>query len=263
LTKSATKDTKNIKPVAPVKTPARAPKRRPIIAVENVTRRFQVGKDREVEALRGVDLEIYKGDFLVIFGPSGCGKSTLMNIMTGIDKPTSGKVWLGRYDFSGLGDEHRGTVRARNYGIVYQMAWWVRSLNVLENVALPLYIRGKSRDEARETAMEKLKELHVDHLGNQLPTQLSGGEQQQVEIARALVVDPAIIVADEPTGNLDSFAADKLMGYFDFLNREYGKTVILITHNSAYWTIGTRRAEMRDGKIIKVTEQQNHLGQRT
>lgn len=235
----------------------KAPKRQPIIAIENVTRRFHIGSATVVEALRGIDLEIYKGDFLVIFGPSGCGKSTLMNIMTGIDKPTSGKVWLGRYDFSGLKDEHRGTVRARNYGIIYQMAWWVRSLNVLENVALPLYIKGKGRDEARQLALEKLKELHVDHLKTQLPMELSGGEQQQVEIARALVVDPAIIVADEPTGNLDSFAADKLMGYFDYLNKEYGKTVILITHNSAYWTIGSRRAEMRDGKIIKVIDQNN------
>ncbi len=225
---------------------------KPIIRLENVRRIFKRGK-KEIPALRGVDLEINKGDFIVIFGPSGSGKSTLLNILTGIDKPTEGNVYLETHHFSDMPVAKRAYVRSRNFGIIYQMAWWVRSLNVLENIALPLYIAGKNKEESDKRALDALAKFGVTELAEQLPTQLSGGEQQLAELARAFVNNPAIIVADEPTGNLDSAASDIVMGYFDTLHRETTKTIILVTHNSAYWELGNKRAEMKDGKIIKVT----------
>ena len=223
-----------------------------IIRLENVRRNFRAGK-KEIPALRGVDMDVKKGDFIVIFGPSGSGKSTLLNILTGIDKPTEGDVFLDTHHFSEMTAEKRAFVRSRNFGIIYQMAWWVRSLNVLENIALPLYIAGKNKNDADERAREALAKFGVAELAEQFPTQLSGGEQQLAELARAFVNNPAIIVADEPTGNLDSEASDIVMGYFDKINRETNKTIILVTHNSAYWELGNKRAEMKDGKIIKVT----------
>lgn len=222
-----------------------------IIRLESVERVFKVG-GKEISAVRGVDLEIARGDFIVIFGPSGSGKSTLLNILTGIDKPSIGDVFLDGHHFSAMPSAKRAFVRSRNFGIIYQMAWWVRSLNVLENVALPLYIAGAGEKEANEQAREALTRFGVSELAEQLPTQLSGGEQQLAELARAMVNNPAIIVADEPTGNLDSAASDIVMGYFDKINKETNKTIILVTHNSAYWELGNKRAEMKDGKIIKI-----------
>ena len=227
--------------------------------MEDVYRDFKVG-NKEIPALRGVDLEISRGDFIVIFGPSGSGKSTLLNVLTGIDKPSSGDVFLDSHHFSEMPADKRAYVRSRNFGIIYQMPWWVRSLNVLENVALPLYIAGANKEEADERAQEALSQFGVSELAEQLPTQLSGGEQQLAELARALVNNPAIIVADEPTGNLDSAASDNIMGYFDKINTETRKTIILVTHNSAYWELGNKRAEMKDGKIIKIVDHEkfNH-----
>ena len=227
-------------------------KSKPLIQINGVYRNFRAGR-KEIPALRGVDLEIDKGDFIVILGPSGCGKSTLLNIITGIDKPTDGEVILGGHQFSRMPPIKRSFVRSKNFGIIYQLAWWVKSLDVLGNVALPLYIGGYGEDQANDYAREALKEFHVEDLGGQMPTELSGGEQQLVELARALVTDPPIIVADEPTGNLDSASSDNMMSYFDVLNREHKKTIILVTHNTSYWELGNKRAEMKDGKIVKLS----------
>jgi len=136
-------------------------------------------------------------------------------------------------------------------GIIYQMAYWIKSLNVAENVAMPLIIEGIKKKRAVERALELMKELKIENLARQIPTQLSGGEQQKIGLARALIANPHILIADEPTGNLDSTSSDEIMALFDTLNRKFKKTIILVTHNQSYWDLGTKRIEMRDGAIMK------------
>jgi len=222
----------------------------PVIAVKGVSRDFPVANGI-VWALKDIDLDIYPRDFLVIYGPSGCGKSTLLNIITGIDKPTRGEVTFRGDAFSKLRGDKRSYVRAKNFGVIYQVAWWVKSLSVLDNVALPLYILGENEWRTHERARAVLDELKVLDLKAQYPTELSSGQQQQVSLARALVTDPSIIVADEPTGNLDSTSSDIMIGHLDYLNKEAGKEIILVTHNAAYWGLGSRSFEMLDGEIVK------------
>ncbi len=234
----------------PTKKDDKSEKQTPVIAVKGVSRDFPVANGI-VWALKDIDLDIYPRDFLVIYGPSGCGKSTLLNLITGIDKPTRGEVIFRGGNFSKLRDNKRSYVRAKNFGVIYQVAWWVRSLSVLENVALPLYIFGESEWRAKERACTVLDELKVLDLKAQYPTELSSGQQQQVSLARALITNPSIIVADEPTGNLDTDASDIMMGQLDYLNRDTGKEIILVTHNVAYWELGTRSVEMLDGEIVK------------
>lgn len=228
----------------------RSGKPTPIIALKGVSRDFPVANGI-VWALKNVDLDIYPRDFLVIYGPSGCGKSTLLNLITGIDKPTRGEVIFQDNAFSKLPADKRSYIRAKNFGVIYQTAWWVKSLNVLDNVALPLYISGEKERRAQERARAILDELKVLDLKTQCPTELSSGQQQRISLARALVTDPSIIVADEPTGNLDTTSSDTMMGHLDYLNKEAGKEIVLVTHNAAYWELGTRSVEMLDGEIVK------------
>lgn len=223
-----------------------------IIETENLQKTFYVGKN-QIRALRGVNFKVKPADFIVVFGPSGCGKTTLLNIISGIDKPTSGKVLVGGMDIFALDEEKRGLLRAKKMGIIHQMPYWVKSLNVLENVALPLIIKGENRKWALAHALTILKELGINHLARQKPTQLSGGEQQKVGFARSSATNPWIILADEPTGNLDSKAAIEIMKLFKLLNSKHRRTIVLVTHNEKYWQFGNRRIEMEDGLIIKDT----------
>jgi putative ABC transport system ATP-binding protein len=222
----------------------------PLIKVEDIRRTFKAGR-KELDVLRGVSFEADHGDFLVIFGPSGCGKSTLLNIISGIDTPTSGKVSINGKSIFALDEEDRGIFRSKNFGIVHQLPYWIKSLNVVENVAMPLIISGVRAKYALKKAEEVIAELKISDLAKQSPMLLSGGEQQKVGIARALVSNPSIIVADEPTGNLDSTASDEIIGLFSMLNVRQRRTVLLVTHNQAYWDIGSRRIEIRDGLITK------------
>lgn len=220
------------------------------INVENVSRVFDLGKSK-INALTNVNLKVKSTDFLVIFGPSGCGKSTLLNIITGADEPSSGKVLIRNQNLFNMNEDERGLFRSRKMGIIYQMSYWIKSLNVVENVAMPLLIEGMKTKKAVDKAMALLSELKVDRMATQNPTQLSGGEQQKIGFARALISDPHIIIADEPTGNLDSTSSDEVISLFRTLNAKFKKTIILVTHNQAYWDIGTRRIEMKDGTIVK------------
>lgn len=224
--------------------------RKPIIQVSGVKKSFKVGQNK-VKALKGVDLDVNKGDFVVVFGPSGCGKTTLLNIIAGLDTPSSGEMKIGIRDLAKMDEDARAVFRSKIIGMVHQMSYWVKSLTTLENVALPLIIEGKKTKRALEKAQEALDDLSVGELGGQLPTQLSGGQQQKVQLARALVTNPPIILADEPTGNLDSTSADEMMGLFDYLNKEHKRTIIMVTHNQSYWDSGTRRIEMHDGIIVR------------
>lgn len=228
-----------------------------VIEVNNLTKTFLVG-DNKIRALRDVDLKIYDTDFVIIFGPSGCGKSTLLNIILGIDQPTSGKVTVRNTDVFKLPEDERAYFRLSKIGMVHQMPYWIKSLTVRENVAIPLIIKGIKEKNALERADAIMEELSIGELANQKPTQLSGGQQQKVGLARALITNPWIIMADEPTGNLDSKSADEIMKILSDLSKKHKRTVILVTHNDKYWEYGNRRIEMIDGKIAKDTNHTNH-----
>lgn len=221
-----------------------------VIEVENLTKNFTIGNN-EIYALRGVNLTIDAAEFVVIFGPSGCGKTTMLNITAGIDTPTKGKVKIRGTDIFALNEEKRGIFRSSKMGIIHQTPYWAKSLNVLENVAIPLIIEGDKESDALKKAEKVLQDLRIFDLAKQKPTQLSGGQQQKVGFARALISNPWIIFADEPTGNLDSKSAQDTMGLFKDLNVKYKRTIVLVTHNKDYWELGTRRIEMKDGVIAE------------
>lgn len=223
-----------------------------IIKVKDVSKNFFVGK-HTIEALKDINLEVKSTDFIVIFGPSGCGKSTLFNVMLGLERPTKGEVKVRDTKIYDLSDDERAKFRIKKIGMVYQMPNWIKSLNVAENVAFPLIVEGIKERDAIERAHKTLKEVGIGNLAKQVPTELSGGEQQKAGIARALVSNPWIIFADEPTGTLDSTASDEIMSLFNTLNQQSRKTLVLITHNPAYWDVGTRRIEMKDGCITRDT----------
>lgn len=224
-----------------------------VIKTKGLEKSFKVGEGH-VRVLRGVDLEISSGDFTVIFGPSGCGKSTLLNIMTGIDTPTSGVVHVRDTNMENLTEDERASFRSRKMGMVHQMPYWVKSIDVLQNVALPLIIKGEKQTKAIEKAAKMLRQLGILKLAKKIPTQLSGGEQQKAGIARALICEPWILLADEPTGNLDKESGEEIMQLFKKLNQDEGRTILLVTHNEKYWNAGNRRIEMEDGKIVKDTK---------
>ncbi len=221
-----------------------------IIDVSNLKKNFKVG-DNIIDGIKEIDLKVYATDFLVIFGPSGCGKSTLLNIIAGIDTPSEGEVIVRDTNIFKLNEDQRAKFRAKKMGIVHQMPYWIKSLSVVENVAIPLIIEGEKPKYARNKAKELLNEMGISKLSYQHPNQLSGGQQQKVGIARALICNPWILMADEPTGNLDSTSADEIIALFDTLNRKHKRTIMMVTHNSAYWEMGTRRIEMKDGLIVK------------
>lgn len=223
-----------------------------VIKSEKVERFFDVGEGH-VKVLRGINLEVHAGDFAVIFGPSGCGKSTLLNIILGIDRASAGEIHVRDINIEKLSEDERASFRSRKMGMVHQMPYWVKSIDVVHNVALPLIIKGESQAKALKKAAQLLHDVGISKLAKKIPTQLSGGEQQRAGIARALVCDPWIILADEPTGNLDSEAGEEIMSLFKKLNKDEGRTILLVTHNDRYWNAGNRRIEMEDGEIVKDT----------
>jgi len=224
-----------------------------VIDVEEVKKNFILGS-RVIQALKDVSLQVRSTDFLVVFGPSGCGKSTLLNIILGLDKPTKGKIKVRGTDVYSLDEDQRAAFRAKKMGMIHQMPYWIKSLNAIENIALPLVVEGGREEKAMQEARKTMQELGIINLASQIPTQLSGGEQQKVGLARALVSDPWILLADEPTGNLDSKSGNEIMELFKLLNQKYKRTIILVTHNEEYWSWGTRRVEMKDGGIVKDTK---------
>lgn len=219
------------------------------IRLDKVEKVYPMGK-RQYQALRGVDLQIEPGEFVAIVGPSGSGKSTILNLLTGIDRPTTGKVTVGAVDISRLNENQLAKWRGANIGIVFQFFQLMPTLTALENVMLPLNLRGaKSSAESRRRALANLELVGlVDH-AQHLPSELSGGEQQRIAIARALANDPPFIVADEPTGNLDSQTGDFIFSIFRQLAAE-GKTVIYVTHDNHLAQQAQRLVQVRDGQII-------------
>ncbi len=207
----------------------------------------------ETYALRGVNLEVYKGDFIAIMGPSGSGKTTLLNILGLLDKPTSGKVLIDGVDVSKLSDAEMARIRNYKIGFVFQQFNLVSRLTVLENIELPLLVRRIPRNKRVEMVKEALLKVGGDISWlNKKPTQLSGGQQQRVAIARAIVGNPEVVLADEPTGNLDSASAKVIMETFMELNR-LGHTIVVVTHDPEVAACAEKTLLLRDGRIVGET----------
>jgi putative ABC transport system ATP-binding protein len=220
------------------------------ISVRDLRKTYTVG-EVSVEALRGVNLEIRDGEFVAVVGPSGSGKSTLMHILGCLDRPTSGVYRLGGTDVSGISSDERASIRNREIGFVFQSFNLLPRTPAVENVELPLlYNGGKlSRSQRRSRALDMLSSLGLSDRALHHPNQLSGGQQQRVAIARALVNSPGLVLADEPTGNLDSQTSREIMELFQRLNRERGLTLVVITHERNIAECASRIVELRDGRV--------------
>lgn len=199
-------------------------------------------------ALNGVNLKVMEGEFVAVFGPSGSGKSTLLNMIGALDKPTSGRVLVDGVDISKLTDDQLAELRNRKIGFVFQSYNLLSRITVLRNIELPLIVRGVPPEERRRRALKVLEEVGLRHKAFSRPTQLSGGEQQRVAIARALVGDPKLILADEPTGNLDSNTSQVIAELFGRLNAQ-GRTIIVVTHDMEVASFAKRIVYLRDGKV--------------
>jgi putative ABC transport system ATP-binding protein len=221
----------------------------PVIALRGVTRIYSSGR-LEVAALRGVDLDIYPGDFLAIVGPSGSGKSTLMNILGCLDRPTSGSYWLDGTPIENLTDDDLARVRGRAIGFVFQSFNLLPRTSALENVAAPLLYQGVGRKERQARAAAALERLGLGDRMDHEPSELSGGQQQRVAVARALVSEPALILADEPTGNLDSASGADVIRLLHELN-DAGTTIVLITHDADVAEQARRQVHVRDGLLLQ------------
>ncbi|MCD6412142.1 ABC transporter ATP-binding protein [bacterium] len=222
-----------------------------LIKLEKIEKNYY-SKDKKVitPALRGIDLEIKKGEFLAIMGPSGSGKSTLLYILGLLDRPTSGKYFLEGEEVLKFPDEKLAFLRNKKFGFVFQSFYLLPKISVLENVLLPAYYNQEvPLKKAKEKALLLLEKVGLKEKINSKPNQLSGGEQQRVAIARALINEPEIIIADEPTGNLDSLAGKKVMEIFSKIHQE-GKTIILVTHEEEIASYAQRKIYLKDGKII-------------
>ena len=220
-----------------------------MIKIENIKKSFRT-EDVETIALNGVSVEISDGEFLAIRGPSGCGKSTLLNILGLLDNPTSGTYLLNGKDVSALRESERTDVRKGEIGFVFQSFNLIDELNVEENIALPLTYMGIPAAERKRRVHDVMKRMSISHRAHHFPHQLSGGQQQRVAIARAVVAEPKIILADEPTGNLDSKNGAEVMDMLLQLNRE-GTTIVMVTHNEHDASMAQRTIRMFDGNIVE------------
>ncbi|EKD46535.1 MAG: hypothetical protein ACD_67C00189G0001 [uncultured bacterium] len=227
-----------------------------IMDVRCLKKTFLVG-NQEIDILKGIDLKIVPGDFVIIFGPSGCGKSTLLYSLLGLEEPTSGSVRiLGEDIYAGRSEDDRTEFRKKHIGMVYQQSNWVNSLTVVENVALPLILSGKSKAESIKTARDMLAVSHMVGWANYKPAELSSGQQQKVAVARALITNPEIIIADEPTGNLDFDSGQNFIYLLADLNH-VGKTVVMVTHDLEYLKQAKTAVRMLDGNVVEIYDGKN------
>ena len=221
---------------------------RVIVSLRDVHRDYPLGAER-VHALQGVTLEVERGDYVAIVGPSGCGKSTLLNLIGVIDQPTSGTVEVGGKRVDEMSDWQATSFRLHNIGFVFQRFYLMPILSALENVALPMAEADVSKEDRRARATELLEYVGLGNRGRHRPSQLSGGEQQRVAIARALANRPALLLADEPTGELDAHTGAEIIALFQRLNDD-GVTIVVVTHDEDLANAARRKVHMRDGKII-------------
>lgn len=219
-----------------------------ILRVENLTKTYGNGEE-QINAVDHINFSVEKGEFVAIVGASGSGKSTLLHLLGGVDRPTSGKVFIDGKDIYNLSDDNLAIFRRRQIGIVYQFYNLIPILNVKENIMLPCDLDGAKVSDAR--LEEVLETLNLKSRSKHLPNELSGGQQQRVSIGRAIINNPAIVLADEPTGNLDSKASDEIVSLLKMSNKKFKQTIIMITHDLEIAKVADRIITIDDGKIIK------------
>jgi putative ABC transport system ATP-binding protein len=221
-----------------------------VIKLENLSKVYDMGEDNKVYALQALSFEIQKGEFVAIVGPSGSGKSTLMHIIGLLDAPTAGKIFLEGRDVSSLSANAKAQMRNKHIGFVFQVFNLLPRTSALENVEMPLVYAGIGKNERDEMAKKTLEGVGLGDRLNHAPNQLSGGQQQRVAIARALINNPSLILADEPTGNLDSRSGEEILHILSDLNKK-GHTIVLVTHDMTIAKKAKRIIEIKDGKVIK------------
>jgi putative ABC transport system ATP-binding protein len=220
----------------------------PIIQAENLSRALPIG-DRALHVLKGLTFDVARGEWVALTGPSGSGKSTLLGLLAGIDTPSGGRLVLDGTDVTHLPEADLARIRNTTIGIVFQTFHLIPTLTARENVEVPLYV-GPHAGQARERALGMLERVGLSDRTDHRPHQLSGGEQQRVAIARALVTEPAVLLADEPTGNLDSGTGERILGLISGLRREMGLTVVMVTHDPAVARVAERELHLLDGRLV-------------
>lgn len=219
-----------------------------LIKARDINQSFKVGEDT-VDILKNVNFDMLSNSFNVIYGVSGSGKSTLLNILTGLQRPTSGTILFSNDNIYTFKPDKLARFRASSIGIIYQQNFWVQSLNVVENVALPLYFLGYGKSQAHSMAITALEKIDMQAYAKSSPSHMSGGEQQRVAVARALVNDPSFIIADEPTGSLDTKNGDKVMELLSSIHKDSHRTIILVTHNMEYLPLADNLLHVQDGAV--------------
>ena len=225
-------------------------KPRVIITLQKIVKAFEV-KNQDVVVLHGVDLEINDGDFAIVFGPSGCGKSTMLHVILGLEAPTSGNARFFDWNLYVYSEDDRSEFRKKNIGMIYQQPNWIKSLTVVENVAFALSLLGVEKQKAILKAHDCLHIVGLSDWADYFPTELSSGQQQKVALARALVTDPKVIIADEPTGNLDSKTQQEIISVFKTLAHEYNKCVIVVTHSNDVSRGSDKVYRMEAGRLVE------------
>ncbi len=225
-----------------------------IIDMNNIVKRYFIGKPNELEVLHGVNLKVYEGEFVAVVGPSGSGKSTLMNMIGALDLPTMGQYRLDGFDMFNAREDDLSAIRNKKIGFVFQTYNLIARMSAVRNVELPMLYAGMGKRERNERAKKLLEQVEMGERMNHTPDELSGGQKQRVAIARAMANDPAIILADEPTGALDSATGRLIMDIFHRLNREQGKTIVLITHSPELAEETQRIMTLHDGMIVSERE---------
>lgn len=226
----------------------------PAIKVEGVSRVYAEGTEAETNALTDVSFVINPGDFVAIIGPSGSGKSTLLNLIGGLDRPTHGRVLIDGVDISRIPNSELAKIRNRKIGFVFQSFNLISRITAVENVELPLLVTSMPRSEIRKRALSLLGEFGITGKADRKPSQMSGGEQQRVAVARALATDPLVLLGDEPTGNLDTKSTQVMVDLFTKLNTELRKTIVVITHNLDIASKFKRVISLRDGRVVEIYE---------
>ena len=221
----------------------------PLVAIRNLTK-YYVRGDQVIPVLIGINLDVYEGDYIALMGPSGSGKSTLLNLVAGIDKPSSGQIHVAGVDIAELSDGELASWRSANVGFIFQFYNLMPVLTAFDNVELPLLLTQLTRRERRERVETALTLVGLADRVDHYPNELSGGQQQRVAIARALITDPTIVVADEPTGDLDRSTAEEILGLLDRLNREIGKTIIMVTHDPKAAEKAHRLVHLEKGVLV-------------
>jgi putative ABC transport system ATP-binding protein len=233
-----------------------------IIIAKNVSKIFAV-KTSQVVVIKKIELQIDAGEFLVITGPSGCGKSTLLHMLLGLEPPTTGQVFLLNHNlYENFSEDDRTQLRKEKIGMIYQQPNWIKALSVLENVMFALRINGDSDQQARSKSQAALQMVGMLAWQDYLPTELSSGQQQKVALARAVITNPSIIIADEPTGNLDFKSGEELMRLLQKMNQT-GKTIVMVTHDLEYLSFASRSLIMFDGQIVEEAKPQDLSGKLT